>query len=317
MANYKAILQYDGTPFAGFQVQSDLGLLTIQGEIQRILSQIFDAPIKIIAAGRTDTGVHAIEQVINFHAEKIIPPSILMRAINSLIHEAISISSVEIVDENFNARHCAKSRKYIYVVDNSPYPFALWRNRSYWFPHQLDIEKMKSAIKRFEGEHDFRRFAKGLGEIKNTRREIIRAEIYTSLSFFNFDSNSESVTEAPCANFQETFNTVLTPILQTSCLPSEISSYSQGHLLYRHHGMNMQTNAAQIFRCESKLIYFYFHGKSFLHSMVRIMVGCLLNIGMGKMEEEDVVKLLNPETNIPFHPQNIPGKGLYLVGVDY
>jgi len=278
MANYKLVIQYDGTPFSGFQAQKNQSNPTIQDEIQGVLSQIFNKPIKVITAGRTDAGVHAIGQVINFHVKKEMPLPSLLRALNSLLHEAVSVSSVEIAPPDFHSRYSAKSRKYVYILDTSPHPSALWRNRTYWHPRPLDIKKMKEAIIHFRGEHDFSRFAKRIKDIENRRRKLIQADILSGAEIVNYFS---------------IFN------------PNHVR-ISSGVEYIR-----------QILIPQGDFIYFYFEGQAFLHSMVRLMVGNLIEVGLGNLSPGDIKKMLEPDFSIKSNAANIPGQGLYLVGVEY
>jgi len=299
MVNYKATISYDGTQFSGFQTQKTPGVYTVQDKIQSVLSRIFNKPMKINGAGRTDTGVHALGQVINFKAEREMSPKNLQKALNGLLDDAVSVLDVEIADPDFHARYSAKSRKYLYIVDNSSYPNALTRNRTYRYPYRLDLNAMKQAIKLFEGEHDFRRFAKGVKEIENTRRSIISAEIITSSDIENSYATS----------FPPSFEGRLRGRV------NKTKENRSGKTLKENQKIISAIN--KVILPSNRLIFFYFKGLSFLHSMVRLMVGNLIEVGKGNLTHENIGKMLKSDNSVISRALNVPGKGLYLVGVDY
>ncbi len=174
MPNYKIVVQYDGTNYKGWQYQPNQK--TIQGELERVLRIISYENVKVIGAGRTDSGVHAKGQVASFKMELKIAPISLLRAMNSLLPKDIRVVNVEEVDDGFNARHHAKAKTYIYRVYTglvvSPF---LWR-WVYHIPFNLDVEKMREAIKFFVGKNDFKNFT-SRSSSPSTVRTIFRAEI--------------------------------------------------------------------------------------------------------------------------------------------
>ena len=286
MVNYKLTVSYDGSFFSGFQIQKNQDNLTVQGELQRVLSMVFDSPIKISAAGRTDTGVHATCQVVSFRHERLMKQFNLRRAANGLLNGPVTISSVEYESEDFNARYSAKCRHYIYILDNNPYPCALMHTRAHWYPLPLDIDRIKAGVKIFEGRHDFRNFAKGLEDIDTTERNLLAADVFT--------------------------NDHITPT--TVAKTNDINANNE---LFSTHQPEYVRLLNNILIPQGNIIYFYFKGEAFLHSMVRLMVSTLMELGKGKISEQDIRSMLNCETERFPRIMNIPGKGLYLVGVDY
>ena len=294
LVNYKLTIQYDGTLFSGFQVQGDPRIVTVQGEIQKLLSMLFNSDIQISCAGRTDSGVHALGQVVSFRSEKEVDIPKLKRALNGLFRGTITVSSIELMPPRFHARFTATSRKYVYILDNSPEPQALLRNRAYWFPMPLNVEKMKQTAPLFMGRHDFTRFSKNIRDLEKPVRDLDRAEIltvgdYYDSVFSNGHSCSDPVKNSP--------NDDLT----------ENSTSDTSFLNY----------ISQLLIPHRNLIFFYFEGKSFLHSMVKIMVGSLIKVGLGAMTPEDIKKMLEPDFTVKSTAVNVPGFGLYLVGVGY
>ena len=157
MRNIKLTIEYDGKDFNGWQKQPNK--LNIQGEIERAIKEITkEEDIELNASGRTDAGVHAWAQVANFKTNSNIPVEKFPIAINTKVKKSIVIKSAEEVDERFHSRYNCKKKTYRYVINNSEYGSAIYRNYEYHVPIKLDIEEMKKAIKCFEGEHDFKGF---------------------------------------------------------------------------------------------------------------------------------------------------------------
>ena len=175
MRNIKLTIEYDGKDFNGWQKQPNK--LNIQGTIEKAIEQITGETIELIASGRTDAGVHAFGQVANFKTNFNIPTEKFAIAINSNLKKSIRIKSAEEVDEKFHSRLTCKKKTYRYVINNSEYGTAIYRNLETQIPQKLDIEKMKKAIKYFEGEHDFKAFKSSGTSSKSSVRTIFKAEI--------------------------------------------------------------------------------------------------------------------------------------------
>lgn len=173
---YKITVQYKGTHYLGFQVQASGK--TIQGEINsalRVLSKSDE--VKSIGSGRTDSGVHALAQVMRIEIPVNIPATSLVKAMNSNLPEDIRVTEASFAPENFHPIFSAKSKEYNYVfsMDENPSPFA--RELVTAFPHSLDIEAMKKGCQLFCGEHDFINYQCVGTEIENTVRNILSCEL--------------------------------------------------------------------------------------------------------------------------------------------
>ena len=177
MINIKLTIEYDGKEYGGWQKQP--GKLNIQGEIERAIENIMGEKVELIASGRTDAGVHALGQVANFKTNSNIPIEKIPLAINSQVRNSIRIQNAEEVDENFHSRFNCKKKTYRYIIDNSKYGTAIYRNISYHIPIKLDVEEMKKAVKCFEGEHDFKSFKSSGTSSKSSVRTIYNANIIT------------------------------------------------------------------------------------------------------------------------------------------
>lgn len=243
MQNIKIILEYDGTKYIGFQIQEKLD--TIQKRLEDCLSTILGKRIKIKYASRTDAGVHAKEQVINFLTENILNTNKLQRSMNAILPEDIVIKQVVGVERNFDSRRDAKSREYEYYILNRRFPSAF--NKNYFLINkELDIELMILASKYLIGEKDFKAFCKDSLEVKNTVREVKRIEIKKREDFIVI-----------------------------------------------------------------KII-----ANSFIHQMVRIIVGTLVEVGLGRREPDEILQILIKGER-KFAGKAAPAEGLYLTKINY
>ena len=175
MRNIKLTIEYDGKDFNGWQKQPDK--LNIQGSIENAIKQITGEDVELIASGRTDAGVHSFGQVANFKTESNLPIEKFPIAINTKLKRSIRIIKAEEVDERFHSRLSCKRKTYRYVINNSEFASAIYRNLETHIPQKLNIEKMKEAVKYFEGEHDFKAFKASGTSSKSSIRTIYKAEI--------------------------------------------------------------------------------------------------------------------------------------------
>lgn len=175
MRNIKLIIEYDGKDFNGWQKQPNK--LNIQGTIEKAIEQITGEKVDLMASGRTDRGVHAFGQVANFKTNSTIPIDKFPIAINSNLKKSILIKSAEEVDEKFHSRLTCKKKTYRYVINNSRYGTAIYRNLETHIPMKLNIEKMQKAVKYFEGEHDFKAFKASGTSSKSSVRIIYKLEV--------------------------------------------------------------------------------------------------------------------------------------------
>jgi tRNA pseudouridine38-40 synthase len=175
MRNIALALAYDGTNYHGWQRQPRV--VTVEQKVREALQKILDHETKIYAGARTDSGVHAMDQVINFVTEKGIGLQNLSRGLNSLLPPDIRVMSARDADESFHARYSARSKTYVYCIlnelSNSPF---LIRYVLHW-PRTLDVGAMKEAVDCLVGEHDFSAFKKKDEFYKNPAREVKRARV--------------------------------------------------------------------------------------------------------------------------------------------
>ena len=245
MRNIKLTIEYDGKDFNGWQKQPNK--LNIQGEIEKAIKQITGEEVDLTASGRTDAGVHALGQVANFKTNSELPIEKFPIAINANLKKSIVIKSAEEVEERFHSRLTCKRKTYRYVINNSKYGTAIYRNLETHIPMKLDIQKMQQAVKYFEGEHDFKAFKASGTSSKSSVRTIYKAEV--------IDAGNER-------------------------------------------------------------IYIELTGNGFLYNMVRIIAGTLVDVGLGKIDPEDIKKIIASQKR-ENAGKTLPPQGLYLVKVEY
>jgi len=184
-------MEYDGTHYHGFQMQANLP--TIQGETETALWKLTGERSRVIAASRTDAGVHAKGQVVSFRTRSSLPVETFINGLNYYLPRDIAVKAAHRVSDSFNVRRSAFSREYNYYILNSRTRSPIREGFSYLVGGQLDIEAMNQACQALIGEHDFASFASSIGvEIKNTIRRAYRAETEKDgeLAVFNMVANS-------------------------------------------------------------------------------------------------------------------------------
>ncbi len=176
MPRYRLTVEYNGGPYKGFQAQADLP--TVQGEIERAVLDFSGEAIRIHAAGRTDTGVHAAGQVIHLDLARDWPARVVMNAVNAHLFPApISILSAALADDDFHARFSALGRRYLYRILSRPGPPALERGRVWHVKTPLDSEAMHRAAQILVGLHDFSTFRDAACQAKSPVKTLDQAAV--------------------------------------------------------------------------------------------------------------------------------------------
>lgn len=244
MRNIKLTIEYDGKDFNGWQKQPNK--LNIQGTIEQAIKAITGEDVELNASGRTDAGVHALNQVANFKTNSQIPIEKFAIAINSRLKKSIVIKKAEEVEERFHSRLNCKRKTYRYIINNSETGSAIYRNLETHIPQKLDTEKMEKALKYFEGVHDFKAFKASGTSSKSSVRKIYATKLYK----------------------------------------------------------------------ENDRIYIELTGNGFLYNMVRIIVGTLVDVGLGKIEPEGIIDIIK-DGKRERAGKTLPPNGLYLISVMY
>ncbi|MCH5167115.1 MAG: tRNA pseudouridine(38-40) synthase TruA [Erysipelotrichales bacterium] len=238
---YKASVSYDGSKFYGFQRLGEKK--SVQGELERALTKINKSEVLVKGAGRTDRGVHALDQAVHFDLDVFVPPERLVNAINSIVKPDIFVNSVSIVSDDFHARFNVLRKTYTYVINLGKFD-TIKDNYLYNYNRCLNIRAMKKSAKLLLGPHSFHAFTSGA---------------------------------------RANYNSIIYKIK---------------------------------FKKKRGYLYITFVGKSFYRYMVRNMVGTLISVGEGKLENRDILAYLTDE-KASIHYTTVPANGLYLVKIDY
>lgn len=169
MRNIKMIIEYDGSKYLGWQRLGDSDR-TIQGKLENVISEMTGTRIEIIGSGRTDAGVHARGQVANFKIISNMSLKEIQEYINHYLPQDIVVKELEEVHEKFHSRYHVVGKKYSYYIWNSHIPSAFDRKYSFYYPEDLNIEKMNLACSRLVGTHDFI----GFSTLKKFKKSTVR-----------------------------------------------------------------------------------------------------------------------------------------------
>ncbi len=185
-----ACVEYDGSGFCGWQVQ--LGVRTVQECVERAFSRVADHDVRVVCAGRTDTGVHATGQIVHFETDSQRAAHNWVLGANSFLSKDVSVIWSLGVDETFHARFSARSRRYRYVILNRAIRPAILNTRVSWFRKPLDTKLMQQAADIFVGEHDFSSFRSYACQAKSPVRTIHSITITRSGSFVYIDIHANA-----------------------------------------------------------------------------------------------------------------------------
>ena len=183
-------IEYDGTPFRGWAVQS--GHPTVEAALQLALAGTFASVDKLVVAGRTDTGVHALGNIVSVDVEGGPPLERAAAALNTRLPGEISVTAAEQAGPDFHARHTALARSYRYRVFTRATPSPFERRRSWWIPHAIDVDALDAAAALLPGEHDFRAFTPTQTEHDVFVRAVESAEWIRRGDHFDFEITANS-----------------------------------------------------------------------------------------------------------------------------
>ena len=170
----KLTLEYDGTDFRGWAAQPELR--TVEGEMRAALSSVFPAYENLAVAGRTDTGVHALGNVVSVDVDGGPPPERAAEALNAALPGDVAVVAAAEAAKDFHARHSARARSYRYRIWRRRAPSPFEQRRSWWYPRPLDEERLQDAADLLLGEHDFRAFTPAETQHEVFRRNVLRAQ---------------------------------------------------------------------------------------------------------------------------------------------
>jgi tRNA pseudouridine38-40 synthase len=175
MRNFKMIVEYDGTAYCGWQRQKNG--ISIQQVMEEMIGSITGEKITVIGSGRTDAGVHALNQVASFKSDTRLPAEILFSGINGLLPRDIVVKELEEVAGQFHAQHDAQCKVYVYMICNKRLRPALGRNYFWFIHHALDLHLMEQAAQYLIGRHDFSCFCATGSRVKDRVRTITAVNI--------------------------------------------------------------------------------------------------------------------------------------------
>lgn len=274
-------IKYDGTDFCGWQRQPDVP--TVQGEVERVLSVLCAQDIEINGTSRTDAGVHALGQQASFLGEFAIPTENILRAANNLLEPSVQIAEVKEVPLGFHARFDSKGKTYIYKIRNERAKDPFLRNYRYFVDRKLDFEAMKKAAEFIKGTHDFKCFQAAGGEEKETTVRTISDIVLRCKDVVISNKNTIShIGDETDENFVS---------------GKDYSIFDERWF-------------------EPTDIEIEVTGDGFLYNMVRIIVGTLVDVGLGKIEPEDLEKIIEAKDRAKAG-HTAPPQGLYLKEIYY
>jgi len=172
----KLVLEYDGTRYVGWQVQPNGP--SVQAEVERALATLHKAPRRVIAAGRTDAGVHARGQVVSFAEERPLPLSAYVKGMNALLPPDVAVRAASLEPDGFDARRSARGKRYRYVIENGPTRAPLGRLHAWQLFVPLDVAAMREAAAHLVGRHDFAAFQASDCASDHAVREVRRLELF-------------------------------------------------------------------------------------------------------------------------------------------
>lgn len=183
-------LEYEGTGFCGWQSQAGGG--AVQDALESALCRIADAPTRVVCAGRTDSGVHAVEQVVHFDTEAVRTDTAWVRGVNSHLPDSVAVRWAQTVPDEFHARFSALGRRYRYLLLNRSERPGLMAHRVGWFHHPLDVDAMAAAAKLLLGEQDFSAFRSVECQAKSPVKTLRRADLsrHGDLLVFEFEASA-------------------------------------------------------------------------------------------------------------------------------
>lgn len=246
MRNIKLTIEYDGSRYTGWKrLEKGEGINTIESKLISVIQKMTNENVELNCASRTEVGVHAYGQVVNFKTNTDLKTYQIKQYFNRYLPRDIAVNEVEEMPERFHASLNAKSRTYLYRIAIGEVQSVFDRKYTYYCFHDLDVEKMKEAANELLGRHDFRKFST-VKKTKSTEKEIYHIDIY---------KDSKEVQITVCAN-------------------------------------------------------------DFLHNMMRLITGTLIDIGLGERTPDCIQKILDiksmEEPSEPAKPQ-----GLFLEEISY
>jgi tRNA pseudouridine38-40 synthase len=285
---WRLTLAYDGAGFHGFAAQD--GQRTVAGSLETALGRVCRTPVTLTCAGRTDTGVHAVHQVVHFDlpAERsaALDPVALVKSCNSQLAPSIVVREAEVAADGFDARHSAIARRYRYLVVNAPVADPLLAGLAWHVVDPLDLRAMQAAADALLGEHDFRAFC----------RRVPGTSVDDPIHRRVLDARWTALGRPPG----------LGPVGRAG-QGSKASEASEGAWPVASPGLVPEVG---------RLLAFEIEANAFCHQMVRSLVGTLVDVGRGRNRASDMLWILR-SADRQQASQPAPPQGLTLTAVRY
>lgn len=310
---------YDGTDYAGFQAQKS-GVPTIEGELNRALTELTGVPVEVIGASRTDSGVHARCNLAVFDTESRIPPEKFAHAINVRLPDQICVQTSMEVPADFHPRRCSTVKTYEYRIWNAQMPDPMRRLYTYFSRYRFDIDKMREAAAYLVGEHDFKSFCSTYTSAKTTVREVLAVEVEEILPGCETALTGSEISLTGCeialtgteialpgsditltgSEIALTGSETALPGSETALTGSEITltgsdiALTDSENVSGSHsdagpGSDSVSSAARM----PREIVIRVTGRGFLYNMVRIIAGTLMEVGRGAKTPDQIPDILN------------------------
>lgn len=283
MRTLQMTLSYDGTHYCGWQLQPNG--VSVQEIVERALSQFVHQPVRVIASGRTDAGVHAIGQVVSFETSSSTPCHGFVHGLPRYLPDDVVVHRVEEASPGFNARFDAVRKSYRYVIHNHPTRLPFLRSYALWQRNHLNEQSMNEAAEILLGTHDFRCFETNWPNRSSSVRTVSHARVIRTGGWPIWDLGQA---------FRESHNE------GENFEPSDRRS----PMIAQH------SDAITPFVC------FDIEADGFLYNMVRAIVGTLIHIGRNRWAANDMRRIIESGRRSEAG-ETAPPQGLYLMQVDY
>ena len=310
---------YDGTDYAGFQAQKS-GVPTIEGELNRALTELTGVPVEVIGASRTDSGVHARCNLAVFDTESRIPPEKFAHAINVRLPDQICVQTSMEVPADFHPRRCSTVKTYEYRIWNAQMPDPMRRLYTYFSRYRFDIDKMREAAAYLVGEHDFKSFCSTYTSAKTTVREVLAVEVEEILPGCETALTGSEISLTGCEIALTGTEIALTgsditltgseitltgseiallgseialPGSETALPGSEITLTGSENVSDSRSDAGPGSDSVSSAARMPREIVIRVTGRGFLYNMVRIIAGTLMEVGRGAKTPDQIPDILN------------------------
>lgn len=253
MKNIRLTIAYDGTNYVGWQMQPNG--VSIQSVVERAIEELTGSHARLLVAGRTDSGVHAIGQVANFETNSDIPIDAYRDGLQHHLPRDIVIHDAREVDPNFHATHSAKRKRYRYVIHNRRVPNPLVRNYAWHYRGKLDTDSMNEAAQVLLGTHDFRSFESHFPNKATSVRTVFEVAVYRTSGW---------------------------PVWNNERLESDKRESIESH------SVSEQASDAEF-------ICFDIVADGFLYNMVRAIIGTLIQVGRREWDADNVRRIIDAQ----------------------